>query len=62
MQKLQTKMWESLKINVKKELLKNTLHSKLGKANVVIDAIDLIIKHSFINMSKMYIDGGNLGR
>jgi NAD(P)-dependent dehydrogenase (short-subunit alcohol dehydrogenase family) len=57
-----TKMWSSLKDNTQKQLLKNTLHQALGNPKVLIDTIDLIIKHPFINMGKFYIDGGNLSR
>jgi 3-oxoacyl-[acyl-carrier protein] reductase len=57
-----TKMWSSLNDKTQKLLLKNTLHQALGKPLVLVDTIDLIIKHSFINMGKFYIDGGNLGR
>jgi NAD(P)-dependent dehydrogenase (short-subunit alcohol dehydrogenase family) len=57
-----TKMWNSIKDNTQKALVKNTLCQALGKPRVLIDTIDLIIKHPFINMGKFYIDGGNLNR
>jgi hypothetical protein len=55
-------MWNSIKDNTQKALVKNTLCQALGKPRVLIDTIDLIIKHPFINMGKFYIDGGNLNR
>lgn len=53
-----TKMWKSLKKNTRDDLLKNTLHQKLGNPKVLIDVISLIIKHAFIIDSKLDIDGG----
>ena len=53
-----TKMWKSLKSNIKKDLLENTLNKKLGNPNVLVDTIKLIVNHSFINSSKLDIDGG----
>ena len=55
-----TKMWRTLNDKTKSKLLKNTLYGKLGKPEVVIDTIKLIIKHPFINMSKIDLDGGHL--
>ena len=52
-----TKMWKSLKKNTRDDLLKNTLHQKLGNPKVLIDVISLIIKHAFIIDSKLDIDG-----
>ena len=49
---------EDVKSAHKKDLLENTLHKKLGNPNVLADTIKLIIKHSFINGSKLDIDGG----
>ena len=54
-----SKMWLSLNPGVKK-LLKQTLYGKLGNPSVLQDVIKLIIKHQFINMSKIDIDGGML--
>lgn len=53
-----TKMWKSLRSNVRKNLLENTLHKKLGNPKVLVDLINLIVKYSFINCSKLDIDGG----
>ena len=53
-----TRMWKSLKKNTRDNLLKNTLHQKLGDPKVLIDVINLIIKHHFIIDSKLNIDGG----
>lgn len=55
-----TRMWKTLNTNVKEKLLKDTLHQKLGNPQVVVDTINLIIKHSFINSSKFDIDGGTV--
>ena len=55
-----SKMWRSLNLNVQKKLLKQTLSGKLGNPSVLIDTINLIVKHRFINMSKIDLDGGIL--
>ena len=55
-----SKMWISLNQNVKKKLLSQTLYGKLGNPSVLHDTIKLIIKHPFINMSKIDLDGGML--
>jgi len=55
-----TKMWKTLNDKTKSKLLKNTLYGKLGRPEVIIDTIKLIIKHPFINMSKIDLDGGHL--
>ena len=55
-----TKMWKTLNENTKEKLLKNTLYGKLGKPEVIFDTIKLLIKHPFINMSKIDLDGGHL--
>ena len=55
-----TKMWISLNSNIQKKLLKETLYGKLGNPSVLHDAIKLIIKHQFINMTKIDLDGGML--
>ena len=55
-----SKMWNSLNSNIKKKLLKQTLHGKLGNPSVITDTIKLIIKHEFINMTKINLDGGML--
>tara|TARA_B100000927_G_C16262776_1_gene388153 strand:- start:9 stop:692 length:684 start_codon:yes stop_codon:yes gene_type:complete len=55
-----SKMWISLNPNIKKKLLKQTLYGKLGRPLVISDVIKLIVKHQFINMSKIDLDGGML--
>ena len=55
-----SKMWVSLNSNIQKKLLKQTLYGKLGNPTVLSDVIKLIIKHQFINMSKIDLDGGML--
>ena len=55
-----TKMWISLNPNIQRKLLKETLYGKLGNPSVLHDAIKLIIKHQFINMTKIDLDGGML--
>lgn len=53
-------MWKSLNSIIKKKLLLQTLHGKLGNPSVVFDTIKLIIRHRFINMAKLDLDGGLL--
>jgi NAD(P)-dependent dehydrogenase (short-subunit alcohol dehydrogenase family) len=55
-----SKMWMSLNSNIKKKLLNQTLYGKLGNPSIISDVIKLIIKHQFINMSKIDLDGGML--
>lgn len=55
-----SKMWVSLSSNVQKKLLKQTLYGKLGNPSIISDVIKLIIKHQFINMTKIDLDGGML--
>ena len=55
-----SKMWVSLNSNIQKKLLKQTLYGKLGNPTVLSDVIKLIIRHQFINMSKIDLDGGML--
>ena len=55
-----SKMWISLNSNLQKKLLKQTLYGKLGNPSVIFDTIKLIVKHPFINMTKMDLDGGLL--
>jgi len=55
-----SKMWRTLNDKTKSKLLKNTLYGKLGRPEVIIDTIKLIIKYPFINMSKIDLDGGHL--
>jgi hypothetical protein len=51
-------MWKTLKTTVRNNLLESTLSKKLGNPRVLVDVIKLIINHSFINCSKLDIDGG----
>ena len=53
-------MWMSLNSNIKKKLLNQTLYGKLGNPSIISDVIKLIVKHQFINMSKIDLDGGML--
>jgi len=55
-----SKMWMSLNSNIKKKLLSQTLYGKLGNPSIISDVIKLIVKHQFINMSKIDLDGGML--
>jgi 3-oxoacyl-[acyl-carrier protein] reductase len=55
-----TRMWLSLKENIKTELLKKTLSKKLGNPIILFKVIRLIVNHDFINMAKINIDGGVL--
>ncbi len=58
----ETKMWRSLSIVKRSNLLKNTLSQKLCDPRSVYELIKLIIKFREINLSKIYLDGGNLIR
>ena len=55
-----SKMWMSLNSNIKKKLLNQTLYGKLGNPSIISDVIKLIVKHQFVNMSKIDLDGGML--
>ena len=55
-----TKMWISINSSIQKKLLKQTLYGKLGNPSVLRDVIKLIVKHQFINMTKIDLDGGML--
>ena len=55
-----SKMWISLNRKVKNKLLNQTLYGKLGNPSVLHDTIKLIIKHPFINLTKIDLDGGML--
>ena len=55
-----SKMWMSLNSNIRKKLLNQTLYGRLGKPSIISDVIKLIVKHQFINMSKIDLDGGML--
>ena len=55
-------MWKSLSSFKRATLLKNTLSQKLCNPLSVYELIKLIIKFNEINLSKIYLDGGNLFR
>ena len=55
-------MWNSLSAESRSILLSNTLLQKLCNPNVVYEMIKIIIKYNEINLSKIYLDGGNLFR
>lgn len=55
-----TKMWISLNSNIQKKLLGQTLYGKLGNPSVLRDVIKLIVKHQYVNMTKIDLDGGML--
>ena len=57
-----TRMWKSLSTESRSILLGNTLLQKLCNPNVVYEMIKIIIKYNEINLSKIYLDGGNLFR
>lgn len=58
----ETRMWKSLSEVKRFNLLQNTLSQKLCNPQSVYELIKLIIKFREINLSKIYIDGGNLLR
>ena len=58
----ETRMWKSLSEVKRSNLLQNTLSQKLCNPQSVYELIKLIIKFREINLSKIYIDGGNLLR
>ena len=55
-------LWNELSKNKKEQLLDKTLIKKTGDFNSVFETINLIIKYDTINMSTIYLDGGNLNR
>ena len=57
-----SRMWTSLPEKNKKDLISNTLKKELCNENVIFEVIETIIKHNSINMSTIFIDGGNLKR
>jgi NAD(P)-dependent dehydrogenase (short-subunit alcohol dehydrogenase family) len=58
----QTKMWFSLPKNKRSKLISNTLNKKTGDFEAIYQTIKLLIKFDTINMSTIYLDGGNLSR
>ena len=55
-------LWNELSKNKKEQLLDKTLIKKTGDFNSIYETINLIIKYDTINMSTIYLDGGNLNR
>ena len=55
-------LWNELPKNKKVQLLEKTLIKKTGDFNSIYETINLIIKYNIINMSTIYLDGGNLNR
>ena len=57
-----SRMWTSLPEKNKKDLISNTLKNNLCDENAIFEIIETIIKFNSINMSTIFIDGGNLKR
>lgn len=55
-----SRMWTSLPEKNKKTLILNTLKNKLCDENAIYEIINTLIKFNSINMSTIFIDGGNL--
>ena len=55
-------LWNELSKNKRDQLLDKTLIKKTGDFNSIYEIINLIIKYDTINMSTIYLDGGNLNR
>jgi 3-oxoacyl-[acyl-carrier protein] reductase len=55
-----SRMWKTLPEKNKKTLISNTLNSKLCDENAIYEIIETLIKFNSINMSTIFIDGGNL--
>ena len=58
----ETRMWKSLPIKSKANLLNYTLSKKLCNPLSVYEMIKIIIKYNEFNLSKIHLDGGNLLR
>jgi 3-oxoacyl-[acyl-carrier protein] reductase len=58
----ETKLWKSLSSTNKKKLLNHTLSKKLCNPLCVYEIIKIIIRYREFNLSKIYLDGGNLFR
>jgi short-subunit dehydrogenase len=58
----ETKMWKSLSDKKRSDLLKSTLSQKICNPLALYELIKLVIKYKEINLSKIYLDGGNLLR
>ena len=55
-------LWNELSKNKRDQLLDKTLIKKTGDFNSIYEIINLMIKYDTINMSTIYLDGGNLNR
>ena len=55
-----SRMWTSLPEKIKKNLISNTLNNNLCDEKAIYEIITTIIKFNSINMSTIFIDGGNL--
>lgn len=55
-----SRMWTSLPEKNKKNLIANTLSKKLCDENAIYEIIEILIKFNSINMSTIFVDGGNL--
>ena len=56
----QTKMWFSLSKCKRSQLITSTLSKKNGNFDAIYQTIKILIKFDTINMSTIYLDGGNL--
>ena len=55
-----SRMWKTLPKKNRKTLISNTLNNKLCDENAIYEIIETLIKFNSINMSTIFIDGGNL--
>lgn len=55
-----SRMWTSLPEKIKNNLISNTLNNNLCDEKAIYEIITTIIKFNSINMSTIFIDGGNL--
>tara|TARA_Y100000816_G_scaffold117635_1_gene82506 strand:+ start:2309 stop:2986 length:678 start_codon:yes stop_codon:yes gene_type:complete len=55
-----SRMWTSLPEKNRKDLISNTLKNNLCDENAILAIIETIIRFNSINMSTIFIDGGNL--
>lgn len=55
-----SRMWKTLPKKSRKTLISNTLNNKLCDENAIYEMIETLIKFNSINMSTIFIDGGNL--
>lgn len=55
-----SRMWKTLPKKNRETLISNTLNNKLCDENAIYEIIETLIKFNSINMSTIFIDGGNL--